>query len=83
MTGEATGELGTTLLSMSAIVLRKSKSTYETICKDKWSVLNGAGLFAFLYDSLWRNYLMLFLIAAAIFATFAFVIIDDNCWPDC
>ncbi|AGY36906.1 hypothetical protein BSP161_0040 [Salmonella phage BSP161] len=26
---------------------------------------------------------MLFLIAAAIFATFAFVIIDDNCWPDC
>ncbi|ACV32456.1 gp1.5 [Escherichia phage 285P] len=26
---------------------------------------------------------MLFLIAAAVFATFAFVIIDDNCWPDC
>ncbi|QLF85758.1 hypothetical protein [Escherichia phage PhiV-1] len=26
---------------------------------------------------------MLFLIAAVIFATFAFVIIDDNCWPDC
>ncbi|ACJ14553.1 conserved hypothetical protein [Kluyvera phage Kvp1] len=26
---------------------------------------------------------MLFLIVAVIVATFAFVIIDDNCWPDC
>ncbi|ACF15736.1 gp1.5 [Escherichia phage BA14] len=26
---------------------------------------------------------MLFLIIASVAATFAFVIIDDNCWPDC
>ncbi|APD19624.1 hypothetical protein HOR40_gp11 [Pectobacterium phage PP74] len=26
---------------------------------------------------------MLFLIAASIVATFAFIVIDDNYWPDC
>ena len=68
------------LRSLCSVV---SSQTQRSRCKPTYGQTFGSGLFAFLLDSLWRNNLMLFLIVAIIVATVAFVIINDNCWPDC